>query len=295
MASDKKPRLAWKVVLAILVGVGLHVVLIHLPDNIQKHYGDLFRATIVLLVGGAISYFFESWLKGAATNLLGTRRGTSFRFLGRLVLYLSLTLALLAAFGVGLSSVVFGSAFLTVILGLAGQNFFSNLIAGIGLIFFRPFEVGDRIRFITWQFTLLMPSFPHERLKPAYSGVVRDITLAYTTLETDDNVPMMIPNGIMIQAYIENHRHESRLPFRIRFDLDLAVDPTRLLPRIETALTSLSYPVTVQLTDVGATTYGMIMSGETQGKREDLVRHEILQHLIPLIQESRQTEVAAPS
>lgn len=288
--TPKKPRLAWKVVLAILVGIGLQVVLMHLPHAIQKHYGDLFRAAIVLVVGGAISYFFENWLKHSTSTLLGSRRGTSFRFMGRLILYLVLALALLAAFGVGLSSVVFGSAFLTVILGLAGQNFLSNLIAGIGLVIFRPFEVGDRINFITWQFTTIMPSFPHERMKPVYSGTVRDINLAYTTLDNDDGIPMLVPNGTMIQAYVENHHNESKIPFRVRVDVDLALDPKRLLPPLTAALESLPYKVYVSLADVGATTFGILFTGHTQGKREDAVRHEILRELIPLIQNLRQTE-----
>ncbi len=294
MPAEKKSRLAWKVIAAILVGIGLHVVFTHLPVKIQKHYGDLFHAAIVLLVGWSISYFFEGWLKARAESILGSRRNTSFRFLGRLILYLAVTLALLAAFGVGLSSLVFGSAFLTVILGLAGQNFFSNLIAGIGLVFFRPFDIGDRINFATWQFTVLMPSFPHEKMKETYTGIVRDINLAYTTLESDDGVPMLVPNGIMIQAYVENLRNEIQVPFRLRFDLDLAINPEQLLSALTQSLKSLPYPVNVQLIDVGQATFGILLTGKTRQRHEDAVRHDILQHLIPIVQELR-TVQAAPN
>lgn len=288
--TGRKSRIGLKVLLAVLAGVGLHVVLVHLPDKMQKHYGDLFRAAIVLLVGGAISWFFESWLKGTAGDVLGARRAASFRFLGRLVLYLSLALALLAAFGVGLSSVVFGSAFLSVILGLAGQNFFANLIAGIGLIAFRPFEVGDRISFVTWQYSLMMPSFPHRLMKPAYTGVVRDVSLAYTTLDTDDGTPMTVPNGIMMQASIENHRDQKNVPFHIRFDLDLGLHPEKLLPQLETALKPLPYSVSVQLADVGAATFAIALTGSAPGKREETVRHQILYRLIPVIQGLREDQ-----
>lgn len=288
MPSRRRPHVAWLVIAALLAGVGLHVVLIHLPNSMQRHYGDLFRAAMVLLVGGAISSFFERWLKGTAGDWLGARRAASFRFLGRLVLYLSIALALMAAFGVGLSSVIFGSAFLTVILGLAGQNFFANLIAGIGLILFRPFEVGDRISFVSWQYSVLMPSYPHEKLKPAYTGTVHDVNLAYTSLKTDDGVAMMVPNGIMMQAYIENHRHGEHLPFRFRFDLDLALDPDDLLRQLEARLKTLGFPVQVALADISATTFGLVFTGHAQ-EPEDTTRHAILQHVIPVVQGMRET------
>lgn len=292
--KGKRPNLAWKVIAAILVGVGLHIVLVHLPQSIQKHYGDLFRAAIVLIVGGVISWALEAWLNGSAREWLGAHRAASFRFMTRLVLYLSVALALLAAFGVGLSSVVFGSAFLTVILGLAGQNFFANLIAGIGLIFYRPFEVGDRVSFVAWQFGVLMPSFPHERMKPTYSGTVRDVSLAYTTLETDEGLSMKVPNGILIQAYIENHRQAVGSPFRFRFDLDLALDPNILMPRLEDQLKSLQFSARVALADVGAATFAILLTGHTT-ESEDVARHAILRRLIPLVQELRGTTTAQPN
>lgn len=294
MPPKRSGRVGWKVVLVIIVGVALHLLLVYLPQSIQKQYGDLFRAAIVILVGGAVSYLVERSLARVAADRLGPRRATSFRFLARLLLYLALVLALLAAFGVGLSSVVFGSAFFTVILGLAGQNFFGNLIAGIGLVLFHPFEVGDHISFVASQYGLLMPSFPHEQMKPAYSGVVQDINLAYTTLETDDGIPMTVPNGVIIQAAIENRKQQRRLRFRFRFDLDLAIDPGRLLPMLHADLAPLPYPVDVQLADVSAATFAIVVTGIAEERRTDAIRHSILEILIPLVQRLRM-EPPAPS
>ncbi len=292
--TSRKPRTGWKIILILLLGVALEVLLKHLPVSIQHHYGDLFKALIVLLVGGAISYLVEHWLGQISSERIGSRRVTSLRFVARLVLYLAIALALLAAFGVGLSSVVFGSAFVTVIIGLAGQNFFSNLIAGIGLIIFHPFEVGDRISFVAWQYPMLMPSYPHEAMKPGYTGIVTDINLAYTTLETEDGVPMMIPNGIIIQAAIHNQQRRQRQKFRFRFDLDLDLDPTQLLSRLEKIFDDWSYPIRVQLADVGTTSFAIVITGETSGQRDDAIRSDILMRLIPLVQELR-SQASMPS
>ncbi|PSR20992.1 MAG: mechanosensitive ion channel family protein [Sulfobacillus acidophilus] len=283
--QPKRPAITWKIITVIAIGIGLQVVLNHLPPDLQKHYGDLFRAAIVLLAGGAISYLVEHWLKRLEANRIGARRATSVRFMARLVLYLAIALAVLAAFGVGLSSVVFGSAFVTVILGLAGQNFFANLIAGIGLVIFHPFDVGDRISFVTWQYTMMMASYPHEATKPAYGGIVRDINLAYTTLETDEGISMLVPNGILIQASIENHHDQQQRPYRFRFDMDLRLNPDHLLDRINDRLHTLPYPVHARLADLSPTSFSILLYGETRGLTPDAVKHDLLRHLIPITQE----------
>ena len=288
-SNTRRPRPGWKIVGVVLIGVILHLVLNHLPQNIHQHYGDLFRAAIVLLVGGAISYIVEHWLARLSLEHIGSRRTTSIRFLARLLLYLAIVLSLLAAFGVGLSSVVFGSAFVTVILGLAGQNFFGNLIAGIGLVIFHPFEVGDHISFVAWQYPMLMPSFPHESMKPAYSGIVSDINLAYTTIQTSDGTPMLIPNGVIIQSAIHNHERQHSQRFRFRFDLDLDLDPMQLVNRLEGIFKEWPYPVEVRLADVGASTFAVVLTAVVQARREEDVRSALVGALIPLVQVLRKT------
>ncbi|NMP21638.1 mechanosensitive ion channel family protein [Sulfobacillus harzensis] len=273
----------WPIVLMVALALGLKIVLAHLPHPVAHHYGDFFRASIVVLIGAAISFVVERWLRRLSSDRIGSRSATSLRFLGRLVLYLAIALGVLAALGVGLSSAVFGSAFLSVILGLAGQNFLANLIAGIGLIIFRPFEVGDRIQFVTWQFSVLMPSFAHEAMKPTYSGRVSDINLAYTTLITDEGVPLEVPNGIMMQAAIQNHQRRSRYQVRMRFDLDLELDAGELIDRLRKRLPTAD----VGLADVGVAQYGIVVRMEAQGKREDNLRHEVLEQLLPIVRDMR--------
>lgn len=292
--QQKRPRTGWKIILVIIIGVALEVVLKHLPIRLQHHYGDLFRALIVLLDGGAISWLVEHWLKALSSERIGARRATSLRFMARLVLYLAIVLALLAAFGVGLSSVVFGSAFLTVILGLAGQSFLSNLIAGIGLVIFHPFEVGDRIAFVAYQYPVLMPSFAHDTMIPAYRGVVSDINLAYTTLMTDEGVPLQVPNGILIQAAVTNYQRRQSQNVRMRFDLDLQLDPDRVIEQLRQALSPLPHNVDIQLADVGPTTFGLRVIASARGGSEDAIRHQVLEALVPIVQNLTRPSTETP-
>ena len=62
-------------------------------------------------------------------------------------------------------------------IGLALQGTLSNLAAGIMLVLFRPFHIGDRIEV------------------GGVVGTTREINLFYSELDSDDNVRVVVPNG----------------------------------------------------------------------------------------------------
>ena len=72
---------------------------------------------------------------------------------------------------------------LTVIVGFAAQNTLGNLIAGISLLLYRPFKLGDRLQVIA-------PT-------GLETGTVESLTLGYTLLKTDDNRRVVVPNSMM--------------------------------------------------------------------------------------------------
>lgn len=82
-----------------------------------------------------------------------------------------------------------GSASLTsigmisLVVGFAAQNTLGNLIAGISLLLYRPFKLGDRLQVVA-------PSGPE-------TGIVESLTLGYTLLKTDDNRRVVVPNSLM--------------------------------------------------------------------------------------------------
>jgi small-conductance mechanosensitive channel len=71
----------------------------------------------------------------------------------------------------------------SVVLGLAAQNTLGNLIAGISLVLYRPFKIGDRLQVAT-------PASQE-------TGVVESLNLGYTVLKTDDNRRIVVPNSLM--------------------------------------------------------------------------------------------------
>jgi len=72
---------------------------------------------------------------------------------------------------------------ISLILGFAAQNTLGNLIAGISLLLYRPFKLGDRLQVIA-------PT-------GLETGTVEGLTLGYTLLKTDDNRRVVVPNSVM--------------------------------------------------------------------------------------------------
>jgi len=72
---------------------------------------------------------------------------------------------------------------LSVVAGMAAQNTLGNLIAGISLLLYRPFNVGDRLQ-------VTAPT-------GLETGEIESLNLGYTILKTDDNRRVVVPNSIM--------------------------------------------------------------------------------------------------
>jgi small conductance mechanosensitive channel len=119
---------------------------------------------------------------------------TLFRFLGSVAKYIVLAFVIIAVlnrFGVQTASIValLGAAGLAV--GLALQGTLSNLAAGVMLLLFLPYKVGDFID-------------AADRF-----GNVQEIDLFTTILRTFDNQHIIIPNSQIWGSQIVNHSHHN--------------------------------------------------------------------------------------
>lgn len=83
-----------------------------------------------------------------------------------------------------------GVSVISVIMGLAAQNTLGNLVAGVSLVLYRPFKVGDR----------LQVSAP----TGLETGEVESVNLGYTVLKTDDNRRIVVPNSTIASQTIVN-------------------------------------------------------------------------------------------
>jgi small conductance mechanosensitive channel len=159
-------------------------------DNIL----DDARALLPLMVDHALSVLgaiaillIGIWLASRADRVVTRVAGRTPHFdimlrsfFGSLARYAVLTvtvLAVLSQFGIQTTSIVavLGAAGLAV--GLALQGTLSHLAAGVMLLIFRPFKIGDTVAIGGAQ------------------GVVRSLTLFWTEIAGDNNVQIIVPNG----------------------------------------------------------------------------------------------------
>ena len=97
-----------------------------------------------------------------------------------------------------------GAGLLALVIGLASQQAFSNIISGVFMVLSKPFMVGDRIEVGT-----------------NLTGIVEDITLRHTIIRNFENRRIVIPNSIIAaETIINSHLNDEK----IRRQIDVSVD-----------------------------------------------------------------------
>lgn len=135
---------------------------------------------------------------------------TLFKFLASIVRWIIMAfviIAVLGRFGIETTSIValLGAGGLAV--GLALQGAMSNAAAGVMLMVFRPYKVGDFVD------------------AGGHFGLVEEIGIFTTDLQTFDNQQIVIPNGKIWGEKIINHSHHPvrgvEMKFNVAYDDDI--------------------------------------------------------------------------
>ncbi len=139
---------------------------------------------------------------------------TLTKFASNLFYYTILVLGLLAALstmGVEVASFVAILAAAGFAVGLALQGTLANFAAGVMLLIFRPFRVGDYIELA------------------GETGFVKEIQLFYTTIDQRDNQRLVIPNSDVFGSTIKNKFHHDvvRVDVGVGTDYPADIDQTR--------------------------------------------------------------------
>jgi small conductance mechanosensitive channel len=165
---------------------------------------NMIKAVVVLVVGWMAAGFFSRMLRRrvmASPNLDQTI-GNFVAGMVRWVILIIVLIAILNLFGIEATSLVAVLGAATLAIGLALQGTLSNVAAGIMLIAFRPYKLG--------QFVDIAGT----------SGTVKDVNLFFTELATPDNIQIIVPNGQAWGAIITNFSaHDTR-----RIDLVFGID-----------------------------------------------------------------------
>lgn len=154
----------------------------------------------VRVVGALVALFFAwiiaGWARRAMLRALEKRKldlsvSKFFASMVRYMILVGAVLGILGMFGVETTSFAAVIAALGLAIGLAFQGTLSNFAAGVMLLVFRPFKVGDFVKIA-------------DKL-----GTVEEIELFTSEITTVDNRMIVIPNSSIFGSVIENFSHHS--------------------------------------------------------------------------------------
>ncbi|GHD99105.1 mechanosensitive ion channel protein MscS [Defluviimonas sp. 20V17] len=172
--------------------------------------GSTLTAIAILVAGFILGRWADQRISGLSQRY-ARLDDTLFTFLGNITRYAVLTftvLFVLNTFGIQTTSIVavIGAAGLAV--GLALQGTLSNVAAGVMIIVFRPFKLGD---FVAVASTM---------------GTVKSINLNFIELATIDNLQVIVPNakvwGNMITNYSVYPTRRAEWTFGVGYASDLS-------------------------------------------------------------------------
>lgn len=163
---------------------------------------------IYLLILLFILFYLTAKLKNwlvykvlASSNIeLGVRIavGTIIRYVIVLVGFM----IILQTVGIDLSTLTILAGALGVGIGFGLQNITNNFVSGLVILFERPIKVGDRIEV------------------GDVAGDVINISMRATTIVTNDNISIIVPNSEFISSRVINWSHNDR---KVRFQIPVAV------------------------------------------------------------------------
>ncbi len=185
-------------------------------------YGLRVLGAIVILIGGwwaaRLLYFAIVRLCERTARL---DRTITF-FLANAARYAVLVFtftAVLSTFGIATTSFVAVLGALGIAIGLALQGTLSNLAAGIMLVLFRPFHIGDRIE------------------AQGVVGRTREINLFYSEIDTDDNVRVIIPNGKLWGEVVKIPSRNDTERVELKFTRPASDDVSAVIARLRDVIT----------------------------------------------------------
>ncbi len=205
--------------LIIVLGV-MALSAIFIDENsyaaLRKNFNLVAYLGVVAVVTIVAASTADFWFKKTIQKKLSAKDDpTNFKFLRYIavasIYFLGALLMLLAFPGLrGVAQTALGGAgVIALIVGLASQEAFANVISGIFIISFKPFKIGDTVK-----------------LDDSMEGTVSDITLRHTVIRNFENKMIVIPNSIinkekLINYDLDDKRCCERIDIGISYDSDI--------------------------------------------------------------------------
>lgn len=172
---------------------------------------------IISIIGIALVIYLSGFLKRWITHTMLRRSGLDLntrQAIGTFVRYaivLSGLLIILQSTGIDLTSLTVIAGALSVGVGLGLQNITNNFVSGLIILLERPIKVGDRVEV------------------GSIIGDVTNISARATTITTNDNIAIIVPNSEFISSQVINWSHTDRkVRLQIPVGVSYASEPERV-------------------------------------------------------------------
>lgn len=218
---------------------------------VQKAYDT--AVPVTLSIGGKVVGAILLWIIGrmvisAIRSVI--RRGTEARHvdptliryldsvLGAL-LQLLLGIAILSVFGIETTTFAGVLAAAGVAIGMAWSGLLSNFAAGVFLIIFSPFKVGDRIN------------------AAGVVGTVHELGLFVTAINTDDGIRVYVGNSKLFADNIVNYSTNPNRRVDMTAQLAHTVNPQEAIARLKARLVQIPHVLKDPAVQVEISTFNM--------------------------------------
>lgn len=178
---------------------------------------NVILAAVILIIGMMIAGMIRGTIRRTAlkSERIDDTLGGFFASIAYWAVMAMVVIAVLNMFGVETTSLVAALGAATLAIGLALQGTLSNIAAGVMIVFFRPYSLGDFIEVA------------------GQSGSVKDINLFTTELATPDNKKIIVPNSAAWGDTIVNYSANGTRRVDFTFSIDYADDIAKAMQVIQ--------------------------------------------------------------
>jgi potassium-dependent mechanosensitive channel len=172
----------------------------------------LLRVLLIMIAAAVISSFLRHGIKRLSEKQkFDQGKASALYTVGRLAHYIILLIGLmiaLASIGLDFTNLALVAGALSVGIGFGLQSIVNNFVSGLILLFERTLKVGDFIE-----------------LNDGLVGMVKEINVRSTLINTNDNVDIIVPNSMLVSDRVTNWTlrdayRRMRIPFSVAYGSD---------------------------------------------------------------------------
>jgi small-conductance mechanosensitive channel len=294
---ERQKRRLWAIG-SLFVLLAAILIIIYIITFILKYIPAEYSKYIDALVIAIISYLVVRLILRYIRRVLGKYLDEAtlhpIVFMVRMVGYFVIVLAIIASLGINISSIILGSTFLAAVIGLASQSVLANQFAGLLLIVTRPFKIGDRVWIHAWQFSIsfavITPKyFSSDFLyNNGFVGIVKDITINYTTMLTDGGELVKIANNVLTQGAYRIVSKEPVVQVRYEIPKYLKFDQVRseILTKVK-GIDGIKDEPFLGIDETTLNTYVILIKARFLTKDSSVIRGKILEILLDTVEVKR--------